>query len=76
MSKGLTVLIIAAFLAGMFAGGCSSQGPSGGGSSEASVKPMDEYRQQAEKQISKDNAEAELKKIEAEIESDVAAEAK
>jgi len=35
------------------------------------LKTLDEYREEAAKQINKDNAEDELKKLKAEIESDL-----
>ena len=61
MLRKLTAIMLVLALVGMFVGGCKkSEEPA----------PMQEYRQQAKDTINKSNAEAELAKIQKEIEAD------
>ena len=67
----LSVALLAAVV--LLAAGCgdkSSTTSSPSGDSTTSVKTMDEYRSEAGKEITKDNAEAELDKLEKEIDAD------
>ena len=67
------VLVAATLAAAVLAVGCDGKKDSGNGSAAStgtSVGTMEEYRQDAEQQITKDNAEAELKKLESEIGAD------
>ena len=70
---GLGIVLVAVVLAA----GCgnTAQDTAGGSSADdTSVKTSDEYRAEAEREITTENAEAELKKLESEIEADVGAE--
>ena len=73
MKSTLAMLLILTLAAAILTAGCNGRkesGSSSGASAGTSVKTTEEYRQDAERQITKDNAEGELKKLEAEINSD------
>jgi uncharacterized protein YcfL len=64
----MSLLCIVALLTVVLVG-CGSNGD-GTPTDSTSVKTMDEYRTEAEKDITADNAEAELSRLEKEIEGD------
>jgi len=68
LSKTLVLAAIAAILLFCF-GGCKKSGPEAS-SDEPAVKTMAEYEAEAKSQINEDNMEAELEKLEKEIEQD------
>jgi len=62
MKRLVFLIVCAALIVGLFTVGC--------GKSETEVKTIQEYEEEAAREINKDNAEAELEKIKDEIESD------
>lgn len=74
MSKTTFVLCAAMLLMGLLLAGCggdaSAPQPESTPSPTDIVAPMDDYNQQAAKDINEQNAEAELKKLQAEISAD------
>lgn len=82
LTRCLTAVLLAAAFAIALVG-CNGNGDTSSSStmstssdttvSEPTVRPMDEYRDQAESEINEDNAEAELRKLEAEINADASA---
>lgn len=73
MKTAFGILLALALGIAVLAIGCNGKKDSGEGSAastETSVRTTEEYRQDAERQITKDNAEAELRKLEGEINAD------
>ena len=64
MKTSLILLLALCLFAGGVIVGC------GNGDESDTVKTMDEYRQEAADSITEDNAEAELERLEGEIEQD------
>jgi hypothetical protein len=71
MTRFLITIAVAMLVASFLLPGCSTA-PSGGTAPEETtdVKSMDEYRVEAAKEITAENAEAELDKLTKEIEAD------
>ena len=65
MLRKLMAILLVFALVGMFVGGCKDK-------DETPATP-EEYREQAEKTITPDNAEAELEKIQKDIEAELEA---
>ena len=76
MKRALSLVVVVIFCLAFTLCGCKSKSDTSASqdSSEGVVKPMDEYREEAAENIDEQNAEAELKKIEEEVESDVSTE--
>ena len=66
-------LIVAAIIAGAFLAGCQKSDETAK-AEETIVKTMDEYREEAAKDITKENAEQELENLKKEVESDTGSE--
>lgn len=71
----LTILLVGVMLFGaMVAAGCRSGGQDGNGTAETTdVKTMDEYREEASREISGENAEGALEQLKKDIESEAGA---
>lgn len=79
MKRQLTAFFSVVLSVILFAAGCWGDSRSEADredtdQSDTSVKTMDEYRQQAKREISGENAEAELQKLQKEIEDDLSSE--
>lgn len=73
MKHGLMLSMVLLCGLAIILAGCSSTSNStdnSGGSATSSVKTMDEYRTEAARAITTDNAEAELNRLEQEINAD------
>ena len=67
LRKLLAILLVFAMV-GLLVGGCKDK------DEEEKVGTMEEYRQQAEKTITEENAEKELERLQKEIDADIGAE--
>ncbi len=74
LASAMCLLLLGGFvLSGCGNGGEPSAATPEGGETESIVQPMEEYRQKAAEEITEQNAEEELQKLEEKIEQDVAA---
>ena len=62
MLRKLMAILLVFALVGLFVGGCKDKGDE--------PKTMEQYKEQAEKDINAENAESELDKLQKEIEAD------
>ena len=69
MTRKVLSILLVFVLMGLFVGGCKDKEPT-----EERVGTMEEYRKQAEKDITEKNAEKELQKLQEEINTDIRAE--
>jgi hypothetical protein len=70
--KSLTLLVTSLMLVAIILAGCGEEPERD--QPEAPAKTMEEYRQEAAEEITAENVEQELDKLEKEIDADVAAE--
>ena len=66
-------LIAGVLLTASICCGCGMNLDSILGASASEIQPMEQYREEAAKEITSDNAEAELARLEQEVEADAAA---
>ena len=71
MKPIVTLLVCVALAGALFVGGCK-KGDEGTPGTPVTVKPMEQYREQATKEITTQNAKQELDKLEKEVDSEPA----